>query len=171
MNAEELIAQYLSDDGAIAPGIALIAERAQVRQQVYKALLASPRRPFHGLLRHLFQEEIKYRNALWSGDVEDEDDHFEGIYRCAFLLGGCSDPSDTLTLWEAKHINMDVGCSMGAEYFIGAGLDETLRFLEQSSAAEASQVSEYVRGWFAQSNALEWQKAWGDERADDIREL
>ena len=124
MHAEQLVAQYLSQGGGVTAEVVAALSQPEARQQLYKALLAKPRQAFRGLLRHLLQEEIDFRNALWNGEAEDEGDFYEGIYKCAFLLYGCGNPSDTLALWKAKHINMDVGTSMGAEYFVGAGLRE-----------------------------------------------
>ncbi|RLJ39563.1 hypothetical protein [Acidovorax sp. 106] len=171
MNTDQILAQYLSDEGEVTSQLAHILQQPRARQLVYKELLARPRPPFHSLLRQLLREEVKYRNARWKGEVEDEDNHFEGIYRCAYLLGGCADPSDTLLLWDAKFINMDVGTSMGAEFFIGAGLPETLAYLGQSSAKDAAEIGEYVRSYFSDADALNWQKDWVEERIADIRSI
>lgn len=169
MNADQIIAQYLSDSAVVTPRVADTVKQATARQQLYKGLLARPRGEFQGLLRYLLQEEVTYRNALWNGEVEDEDNCYEGIYRCAFLLAGCADPSDTLLLWKAKYINMDVGVSMGAEYFVGAGLNETLSFLEQCDDDDAPEIVEYLQDAFSDPNALKWQRDWEEERANDIR--
>ncbi|MFE1571911.1 hypothetical protein ACFIQG_08855 [Comamonas odontotermitis] len=171
MNTDQILAQYLSDVSEVTSKVANTLQQPRARQLVYKELLAKPRLPFHSLLRHLLQEEVMYRNALWNLEVQDDDNHFEGIYRCAYLLGGCADPSDTLLLWDAKFINMDVGTSMGAEFFIGAGLHETLAYLSQCSAKDAAEIREYVWGYFSDADALKWQKDWEEERITDIRSI
>lgn len=168
MNAEQLAAQYLTDGQIVMPELADVLRQPPVRQQLYKVLLRKPRQPFHGLIRHLFQEEAEFRRALWDGDIEDDDDYYEGIYRCAFLLYGCGDASDTLVLWKAKHINMDVGCFIGAEYFVGAGLLETLAFLEHRGDKEAIDIREYVNGCFTDQQTLQPQKSWEEEREENI---
>ncbi len=169
MNVERVLEQYLSEGCVVAPQVAAVIEQPHARQQLYKALLGRSLVPFHNLLRHLLEEEARFRRALWERDAEDEEDHYEGIYRCAFLLSCCADPSDTLLLWKAKHLNMDVGCSMGVEYFVGAGANETLRFLERSDAEDSVEVAAYVRGWFSQPDAAQWRQDWEEERAEDIR--
>jgi hypothetical protein len=171
MNTEQILAQYVLDQNKFTSQVATTLQLPGARQLIYKALLAKPRLPFHGLLRHLLQKEVQYRNALWNREDEDDGNNFEGIYRCAYLLGGCADPSDSLLLWEAKFINMDVGTSMGAEFFIGAGLHETLAYLDQCSAKEAAEIREYVRGHFSNANALKWQEDWEEERIADIRSI
>ena len=169
MNTDQILAQYLSEADEVPSQIADILQSPGARQLVYEKLLAKPRKPFHRLLRHLLQEEVRYRQALWSREIEDSENYSEGIYRCAYLLGGCADPNDTLQLWAAKHTDMDVGTSLGAEFFIGAGLHETLAYLGQSTAKEAAEIDEYVREYFSDEDALRWQKDWVAERISDIR--
>jgi hypothetical protein len=169
MNAEQILTRYMANGGLITPQTATSVKEPKIRHELYKALLDKPLKPFHSLLRHLLQEEVTFRKALENGNAEDDDDYFEGIYRCAFLLANCGDPADTLLLWKAKHTNMDVGCMMGAEYFVGAGASQTARFLEQREAKEAFQILEYVQDHFSQPDAIEWQKEWREERADNIR--
>jgi hypothetical protein len=169
MSDEELGAQDQSNDVVIGDEFIGIISQPLSRQLLYKTLLTKPPQAFCSLLLRLLQEEVDFRNALWNGETEDESNCYEGIYRCAFLLYRCADPRDTLVLWEAKHIDMDVGTSMGAEYFVGAGLRETLSFLEQCRTEEAEQIHEYVKDWFADPQALSWQKNWEVERADNIR--
>lgn len=160
----------MSDENSLTPQAAATLKEPRGRQHFYKTLLDAPLQPFHAILRHLLQEEIEYRTAAGNGHAEDDDDDFlEGIYRCAFLLANCGDPSDTLLLWEAKHTNMDVECMMGAEYFVGAGVRETVHFLKQCEVQEALQILAYVQDHFSQPSAVEWQKRWQEERVDNIR--
>lgn len=168
MSADQAIAEYLSNGNAVTPAVATVLLSPEARRAIYKQLAGEALAPYRDLLIHLLDEEINLRTALWTHIVEDDMAFYEGIYQCAFLLYRAGDPRDTLLLWNAKHINMDVGSSLGAEYFIGAGRDETLAFLASSPAPEAAAIADYIEQWFDQPGAINWQEAWEQERSSNI---
>ncbi|TQK07587.1 hypothetical protein FBX97_2872 [Herbaspirillum sp. SJZ107] len=77
------------------------------------------------MLRQLFVAEMEYRRR------DDDHDYFENIYWCAYLLFKVGDPSDSEVMWRAKHINMDTGCGFDTENLVGAGVDETVTYLDK----------------------------------------
>ena len=88
----------------------------------------------------------------------------DSICRCAFLLYRLGRPDDVFLLWQAKHLDMDVGCSLGVEYFVGAGVDATLAFLAQCDAPEAGEIAAYVGEAFVTDDAMQEQSGWEREQ-------
>ncbi|PJC99924.1 hypothetical protein GQ37_006400 [Janthinobacterium sp. BJB1] len=160
LRAEKILELFGNSQEVLATGGVGELESPRVRQQLYRILLERPIGPYASLIRQVFEREVQYRKALWQGEIEDDGDACEGIYRCAFLLYRVGSTSDIHALWAAKHINMDVGTSMGAEFFIGAGLQATISYLAESNLQDSNEILCYVDGWFSQDDAEEWQKDW-----------
>lgn len=170
MNAEQAIAEFEHCGNQMSPQLRTTIEIPEVRLGIYKLLLGKVLGPFRPLILALFEQEMRLRTELWEGTAEDEGNFYEGIYQCAFMLSQIGNPNDIFLLWEAKHLNMDVGSSLGAEYFVGAGVQESLSFLEIASHPEADEIATYVKEWFQQPEALDWQQAWEEERRSNIKE-
>ena len=85
-----------------------------------------------------------YRRELWERRRSD-DDYFENIYLCVFLLSRFRVVEDVYHLWEVKHINMDVGSMIDALYFVGSGVDQTLRFLEKEGCDKSRKILNYIK--------------------------
>jgi hypothetical protein len=82
----------------------------------------------HQILLDLFRREIASRRRE---GYDLEDDLFENLYWCALLLYLVGDPADVPLMWEAKHINMDTGCGFDGQFLVGAGVEETIKYLEE----------------------------------------
>jgi hypothetical protein len=95
------------------------------REQVLLSILPESAKQHHQMLRQLFAAEIEYRRS------EENHEYFENIYWCAFLLFMTGDPSDSEVMWRAKHIDMDIGCGFDAENMVGAGVDQTVAYLDK----------------------------------------
>jgi len=171
MNISHAVREYLDNGNIVSPEIASILSEAGARQSLYKILLDQPPAPFRKLLLLALDHEIAFQNDLFDGTCEDPHEHYEGIYRCAFLLYRAGDVVDTLSLWSAKHINMDVGSSLGAEYFLGAGLADTMAFLDGWSDPDAVAIFEYVNGFLSVEGG-EWsvREQWELSQMNNIRE-
>jgi hypothetical protein len=85
------------------------------RLQIYKLVNRRPLQAFAELIRMMFREEMRFREALWQGTVDDDGDDFEGIHDCAFLLNRLGTHADRELIAEAGHLNQDVGAM--DEYF------------------------------------------------------
>lgn len=96
-------------------------------------------REFHGELLDIFRREMAFRQ---DEDSSDEEDFFENIYWCALLLYLVGDPADVPLMWKAKQLNMDTACGFDSQFLIGAGLDETITYVEDNADTEMVQ---YVR--------------------------
>lgn len=166
--ATQLLQEHVAAGGAISAELNEFILSPQHRLQIYKLLNGRPVRPFAGLIRLLFRREILFRTALWDGTADDRAEDCDGICDCAFLQYRLGDPADVHVLWEAKYLNMDVGTSLGAEFFIGAGLEQTLHYLAKVGGAESAEISHYVREHFESHDAGRWQRDWEERRAEGI---
>jgi hypothetical protein len=95
------------------------------REQALSKILPESAKQHHEMLRQLFMAEMEYRRH------DDDQEYFENIYWCAYLLFKVGDPSDSEVMWRAKHINMDTGCGFDTENMVGAGVDETVAYLNK----------------------------------------
>ena len=116
----------------------------KVRDGVYKLIPSSPQIEHRMLIQELLCEEVIYRRQLWEHQRSD-DDCFENLYLCAFLLCRLKIVGDVYHLWEVKHINMDVGSIIDAFYFVGSGVDQTLHFLEKEGCDKSKQILQYIK--------------------------
>lgn len=91
---------------------------------------------WHPVLLSIFEREIMYRE-------KDQDwEYFENLYWCAFLLYLAGDPADAVLIWKAKHINMDTGVGLDGQSLVGAGIEETIRYLE---ARGENEIVDHIR--------------------------
>lgn len=155
MDLDQSLTEFLRT-GEISPVFGQMLGIPSYRRVLYDHIAHGPLGDYRHLLLDLFEREIAFRNALWKGTEVDEDDGFEGIYRCAFLLRQCRDPADTRTLWKAQYLNQDVG-ELYVGYFVGAGIDETLTYLDRAPDETARLIADFIRQAFAGD---EREKAW-----------
>jgi hypothetical protein len=98
-----------------------------------------------GLLRAILQREVIYRKGEGVDEGEREgDDYFENIYWCAFLLWRVGDLGDVIELWRAKKSSFDTWCAFDIQFLIGAGLDETIRYLQVRTDPESREALERI---------------------------
>jgi len=105
------------------------------REQVLSKILPESAKQHHQMLRQLFGAEIEYRRR------DENHEFFENLYWCAYLLFTVGDPIDTESMWKAKHINMDTGCGFDVENMVGAGVDETVAYLDKQGLRD---ISRYI---------------------------
>ncbi|MDJ0692410.1 MAG: hypothetical protein QNJ41_28465 [Xenococcaceae cyanobacterium MO_188.B32] len=147
MDATEILNAYRENGFVLSPQCCTEIKNEQKRDGIYRLIPNNPRDEFHELLVQLFEEEIEFRNGLWRREREDDNDLFENIYQCAFLLHQLGRVEDVLLMWRAKNLNMDVGSRLDAQYLVGAGVLETIKFLESSTDPLASDALRYVNAW------------------------
>ena len=112
-----------------------------------RALLAIPKdrtvvRKYHAELLDLFRNEMNFRR---DDSLPDEDSWFENIYWCGLLLYLVGDPEDVPLMWEAKHINMDVGCGFDSQFLVGAGVTETIRYLTDKGHTKIAEYLDHIQ--------------------------
>lgn len=145
----------MADNETVVPDIGSPAARRKflrsipaVREQVQR---------FHEVLREVFRREIEYRRS----DEPEEDepnDHFENIYHCALLLYLIGDLKDVPLMWEAKTDTFDNYCGFDGQFMFGAGINETVQYVEQLGNAK---LIEYVEGfdWESMGSLPEWEQS------------
>lgn len=148
LRLDELIPDWSPSTPISADGLVLIgqfARRVRIYQRLLKHAEGRPR-DLAGcghLLRALFAIEVEYRSQE-EEDPADDGTGFENIYACALLLFDLGAPEDTLRLWAAKRLNMDLGVGLDVQFLVGAGVDATLEALSAQPAAAAREAAEYL---------------------------
>jgi len=99
-------------------------------------------RKMHELLLDLFRREMDFRRAEHRDYKEWEFDYNELIYWCGLLLYLVGDPADAPLMWNAKRIDFDIGCCFDLQFLVGAGVDETLKYLEDLGENE---TADYIK--------------------------
>jgi hypothetical protein len=115
-------------------------------------------RRYHSELLELFRREMAYRRADDSREGEGESDCFEQIYWCGLLLYLVGDPAAVPLLWEGKQIDMDTGIGFDGQFLVGAGVEETIKYLEEHGQKKPA---EYLKGLKASKeldDLSEWEK-------------
>lgn len=156
---ESYIEKYLQT-GNISPELEKSLSDPMWRRDFYRQIMQQPA-PYRFILLRLLNEEIEYREALWHGKTKDSGEHYEGIYQCAFLLSCCGNPSDVIALWKVQYLNQDIG-EIDVGNFVGAGVPETLSYLDQSTEENAVEIAEFIRHSLAHSKAEQWIESWKD---------
>jgi len=112
-----------------------------------------------GLLRRLLQIEIDYRRDSENGD------YFENLYWCAFLLWRIGDLNDVINLWRAKNVNLDTACGFDIQFLVGAGVDETIRYLREKTDTESQAALGYIMECKA-SGGFDGLQEWASQRSE-----
>jgi hypothetical protein len=81
------------------------------------------------------------------------------------LLHCCGDPSDTFTIWKAQYLDQDIG-ELDAEYFIGAGISDTLAYLSHSSNPSSLEIAHHIRTWASFIETPDSVANWQQHRRD-----
>ena len=146
MTPLEFLQQYHGEEVALPEECLRELEAPSFRAQVLDAIHRRPEVEASGLLRVLLDVEVDYwRRVDQAGAYTDENsEFFENIYWCAFLLWRTGDVRDVLALWRAKHTTFDTFCGLDAQYLVGAGVEETIAYLRESSEAEAKPALKYL---------------------------
>ena len=113
------------------------------RREALRMVDVGDPRPYHEMLREIFDLERAWREGLDVGEC----DEYEQIYVTAFLLFVIGDPADSRRLYAAKFCtgDMDLGIGFDAQAIFGAGRRETLRWLsENGHTDEHADLTEWL---------------------------
>jgi hypothetical protein len=62
-------------------------------------------------------------------------------------------------LWKVQYINQDIG-EIDVGNFVGAGVAETLAYLDSAPDDVSQEIAEYIRSSMDHPQAAEWLKSW-----------
>jgi hypothetical protein len=116
----------------------------------------------HELLRRIFAAEVEFRRKLayddlgeddWDSTWGEDDDYFENVYWCAWLLSLVGDPSDVPSMWHAKYeVEFDLQCGFDIENMLGAGPARTVAWLREHGMQE---IADHLAHWCDGDRAVE----------------
>lgn len=171
MDAKQAIKSY-EHSGELGAELRAAIASPRGRRQIYELLQGKVLHPFHALILAMFEQEMHLTKALWERQAEAEaaaEDEYatSAIYRCAFFLYQIGDPNDVFILWQAGRMNMDVGSILGVRYLVGAGIHETIAFLQRSDREEAGRILQEIKNAFDDPVAFDEQMRWDHARRAD----
>jgi hypothetical protein len=115
-------------------------------------------RKYHSELLELFRREMAYRRGDDSPEGEGESDCFEQIYWCGLLLYLVGDPADVPLMWEGKQINMDTGIGFDGQFLVGAGVEETIKYLEENGQKKPAEYLKEMKASKELDDLSEWEE-------------
>lgn len=100
------------------------------------------------LERFGLEPDLKYLQEIRALLIEETnvsniEDH-EYLKTLCILLFTFGYPEDTLLIWNAKMKDFDAGCYIDGELLMGAGLNETIHFLQKLNTTKAKEILEYI---------------------------
>ena len=138
MQTAEFVRRYFDLDFASSQEVMKLLDDALFREALYAELRHDPSGAQRPLLRNLLHKEMRYRQERPDGDS------FENLYRCAFLLYRVGDVRDVELLWQAKNVDFDTGCGFDVQFLAGAGIDETVRYLQMKPDMDSAAALEFI---------------------------
>ncbi|NWK57815.1 hypothetical protein HW115_19505 [Verrucomicrobiaceae bacterium N1E253] len=116
---------------------------AKLRDALYCLIPNNPSPIHRKLILELLSEEVIYRRGLWERTINN-DDYYENIYLCVFLLTRLEKVEDVFHIWQVKHLNMDVGSIIDVYFLVGGGIDATLAYLTADKSEVADKIIQYI---------------------------
>lgn len=113
--------------------------RTAVLEELYKTLSLGDR----PLIRFLLEQEIE-QDIAYSTDKIDEQEYFESIYLCGFLLFLLAQVEDVPLLWRAKRASFDRWHGFDIQFLVGAGVPHTLNYLQNIQEEWAQEARAYI---------------------------
>jgi hypothetical protein len=115
-------------------------------------------RKYHPELLDFFRREMSFRRGDNPAEGDDESDYFEHLYWCGLLLYLVGDPGDVPLMWEAKKINMDTGCGFDGQFLVGAGVEQTIKYLEDRGYNAAADFLKELKSLKELDDLERWEK-------------
>ena len=154
LTANQILSDYMKNDLILSDVQKDQLKDPSIRNEIYKLFSNEPSEHFRSLILNLFEEEIDFTNLLSDGDAEDPDYLHENIYLCAIFIYWMRNTEDVFILWKAKNLNMDMGCMLDISCLFGAGVNETIEYLENSSNPASEDILDYIKHWTGSEQKL-----------------
>jgi hypothetical protein len=101
----------------------LLGDAAE-REQILREIEPERAQEHHPLLQRIFRAESERRR-----ETGGDDEYYENLYCCAFLLYHVGDVRDVPMMWEAKQLDFDAAIGFDVQFLLGAGSRATLAYL------------------------------------------
>lgn len=127
------------------------------RKRALRAIAPEDASSHHSLLRHIFTAEVEFRRRLahdnlgdddWDPAWGQDDNYFENVYWCAWLLFLVGDPADVPAMWHAKYeVEFDLQCGFDTESMLGGDPTRTIAWLREKGMHEiADGLAQWCKG-------------------------
>jgi len=126
---------FVSDDGESSDSTRSRAR--EFRANVCDLICDTLRDEDHALVQSLTEQEILAH--------ENDDDSYvdDNLVLCARILFKLGHAEDSLLVWRAKNINFDTETAISVELIAGAGIEQTLAYLQAVNSPESQAAHEY----------------------------
>ncbi len=89
---------------------------------------------------------------------EGESDCFEQIYWVGLLLYLVGDSAAVPLMWEGKQIDMDTAIGFDGQFLVGAGVEETIKYLEERGQKEPAEYLRELKASKELDDLSKWEK-------------
>lgn len=115
----------------------LVAQNALFRHHVCIELYKDLHSTDHPLVQSVQKQEITYHQRIWC--------ILDSIQLCSFMMFQLAHVEDVPLLWQAKQANYDTLLGLDIQLLVGAGVEETLHYLQQVSEGWAVEAASYIQ--------------------------
>ena len=146
-------------------------ESPAARKKLLRAISPEGASRHHSVLRQIFEAEVEFRRRLEYDDLGDadwdpawgeDDNYFENVYWCAWLLFLIGDPADVPAMWHAKYkVEFDLECCFDEESMLGAGPERTVAWLRDQGMHEIADGL----SWWCKEDRTEQLARWSADRS------
>ena len=124
------------------------------RKRALRGIVPEDATRHHELLRRIFAAEVEFRPGQdWDPAWGKDDNYFENVYWCAWLLFLVGDPADVPAMWRCKYeVNFDLGCGFDVENMLGASPARTVAWLQ---AHDMQEIADDLANWCEEDSSQE----------------
>jgi len=118
------------------------------RKEIYKELhIKDSLLKYENLIRHLMSIEMEERSKdIWDDETVYADYYdYECFYWAIFFIYRLGNVSDVKIIWEAKYIDFDTSLGVDMQWLIGAGVENTISFLEREPDEKSKEILKYIK--------------------------
>ncbi|MBN1349729.1 hypothetical protein JXJ21_09990 [candidate division KSB1 bacterium] len=72
-------------------------------------------------------------------------DHYENLYQAALYLHVLGEPGDAILIYDAKMSSFDLHFGMDYQFMLGAGLDKTIEYANQTGRSDMAKYLDGLR--------------------------
>lgn len=127
-------------------------KRCEFRKLLYKEINKYFSHEYAKLIRKMFSIEVKARTVFYSYDLDFKEIEYDETYDCptsikccTYLLYSLGNLDDVKSIWNAKCIDFDSYFELDGQLLVGAGVDETIAFMQNDKDEIAELILKDVK--------------------------